>query len=173
MNGYLDLVEHYQKVLEKRNEWTFKVNSTFLTVTSAMLAVIVSLSNFSSDNLYSKILLATAVLLDILCILFSSILIYENKVESDKSAHICYSRIEEYIHGDVSFDTLSLHKGRLRGKLFLACEKLSYISFLLFIIVLTTYALCKIFLHAEGSGGYPDQQIDWDFTFQEVCRLIN
>lgn len=31
MNGYLDLVEHYQNVLEKRNEWTFRVQSTFFS----------------------------------------------------------------------------------------------------------------------------------------------
>ncbi len=144
MLGYLELVEHYQKVISKRNEWIFRIHSTILTVTSAMFAVIVSLNNFSTDNPCSKILLAIAVSLDILCILFSSISIYENKVEADKSARICYNRIEKYIHGDVSFDVLALHKGRQRGRLFLACEKLSYISFSLFIITLTIYALHKL-----------------------------
>lgn len=145
MNGYLDLVEYYQKVLEKRNEWTFRIQSTFLAVASTMLAVIVSLNSASMDNLHSKILLAISVLLDILCILFSSISIYENKVENDTTARICHNRIEQYIHSDVSFDILSLHKGRVRNKLFLACEKLSYISFFLFIGMLTIYALHKMF----------------------------
>lgn len=144
MLGYLNLVEHYQNVMIKRNEWTFRIHSTFLTVTSAMLAVIVSLNSFSTDNLCSKILLAIAVLLDILCILFSSTSIYENKVEADKSAHICYSRIEKYIHGGVSFDILALHKGKRRSKFFSICEKMSYISFFLFIITLTIYALHKL-----------------------------
>lgn len=110
-----------------------------------MLAVIVSLNSASTDNLHSKILLAISVLLDILCILFSSISIYENKVENDTTARICHNRIEQYIHSDVSFDILSLHKGRVRNKLFLACEKLSYISFFLFIGMLTIYALHKMF----------------------------
>lgn len=143
MNGYLDLVEHYQNVLEKRNEWTFRVQSIFLAVSSAMFAVIVSLNSFSTGNLCNKILLAIAVLLDILCILFSSISIYENKVENDKIARICHNRIEKYIHGGVSFDILSLHKGSKRGNLFLFCEKWSYISFFLFICALTIYALHK------------------------------
>lgn len=143
MNGYLDLVEHYQNVLEKRNEWTFRVQSTFLAVASAMFAVIVSLNSSSTDSICSKILLAIAVLLDILCILFSSISIYENKVENDKTARICYNRIEQYIHADVSLNILSLHKGCKRCKLFLFCEKWSYISFFLFICALTIYALHK------------------------------
>lgn len=146
MNGYLDLVEHYQNVLEKRNEWTFRVQSTFLAVASAMFAVIVSLNSSSTDNTCSRILLAIAVLLDILCILFSSISIYENKVENDRVAHACYHRIERYIHEDVSLDILSLHKGGKRDKLFLFCEKWSYISFFLFICALTIYALHKFLL---------------------------
>lgn len=146
MNGYLDLVEHYQSVLEKRNEWTFRVQSTFLAVASAMFAVIVSLNSSSTDSTCSRILLAIAVLLDILCILFSSISLYENKVENDKAAHTCYHRIEQYIHEDVSLDILSLHKGSERGKLFLFCEKWSYISFFIFICALTIYALHKFLL---------------------------
>jgi hypothetical protein len=146
MNGYLDLVEHYQSVLEKRNEWTFRVQSTFLAVASAMFAVIVSLNSSSTDSTCSRILLAIAVLLDILCILFSSISLYENKVENDKTAHTCYHRIEQYIHEDVSLDILSLHKGSERGSIFLFCEKWSYISFFLFICALTIYALHKFLL---------------------------
>lgn len=146
MNGYLDLVEHYQNVLEKRNEWTFRVQSTFLAVASAMFAVIVSFNSSSTDNTCSRILLAIAVLLDILCILFSSISIYENKVENDRAAHACYHRIERYIHEDVSLDILSLHKGGKRDKLFLFCEKWSYISFFLFICALTIYSLHKFLL---------------------------
>ena len=133
MNGYLDLVEHYLNVLEKRNEWTFRIQSTFLAVTSAMLAVIVSLNSSSTDNIHSKVLLVVAVLLGILCILFSSISLYENKVENDKSARTCYDRIEQYIHASVSLDILSLHKCEGIGKLFLFCGKWSYISFFLFV----------------------------------------
>lgn len=147
MLGYLNLVEHYQQVLEKRNEWTFRVHNAFLTVSSAMFAVIVSLSSFSTGNLCSKILLAIAVSVDILCILFSSISIFENKVEYDKLAHICYNRIEKYTHEGVSFDIFSLHKGSVRGKLFLICEKASYISFFLFIIMLTAYAISKLLVY--------------------------
>lgn len=146
MNGYLDLVEHYLNVLEKRNEWTFRIQSTFLAVTSAMLAVIVSLNSSSTDNIHSKVLLVVAVLLGILCILFSSISLYENKVENDKSARTCYDRIEQYIHAGVSLDILSLHKCERRGKLFLFCDKWSYISFFLFICALTAYALHKFML---------------------------
>lgn len=144
MLGYLDLVEHYQNVLNKRNEWIFRIHSTILTVTSAMFAVIVSLNNFSTDNAYSKIFLSVSVLLDILCILFSSISIYENKVEADKYARTCYDRIEKYIRRGVSFDILALHKGKRRNRLFSNCEKFSYISFFLFIITLTMYALHKL-----------------------------
>lgn len=124
----------------------FQSPKHFLAVASAMFAVIVSFNSSSTDNTCSRILLAIAVLLDISCILFSSISIYENKVENDKTAHTCYHRIEQYIHADVSLDILSLHKEGKRDKLFLFCEKWSYISFFLFICALTIYALHKFLL---------------------------
>lgn len=146
MKRYLDLVEHYQDILNKRNEWAFRIQSTILMVSSTTFAVIASLSNLSNGNSCSKFLLFLSISLNTLSILFSCISIFENKVMTDKHVHICHNNIEKYIHDELEFDPLSLHQGTSRITFFVVCERLSYISFLLFIIMLASYTIHKIFL---------------------------
>lgn len=133
MKRYLDLVEHYQDILNKRNEWAFRIQSTILMVSSTTFAVIASLSNLSNGNSCSKFLLFLSISLNTLSILFSCISIFENKVMTDKHVHICHNNIEKYIHDELKLDPLSLHQGTSRITFFVVCERLSYISFLLFI----------------------------------------
>lgn len=146
MKRYLDLVEHYQDILNKRNEWAFRIQSTILMVSSTTFAVIASLSNLSNGNSCSKFLLFLSISLNTLSILFSCISIFENKVMTDKHVHICHNNLEKYIHDELEFDPLSLHQGTSRITFFVVCERLSYISFLLFIIMLASYTIHKIFL---------------------------
>lgn len=146
MKRYLDLVEHYQDILNKRNEWAFRIQSTILMVSSTTFAVIASLSNLSNGNSCSKFLLFLSISLNTLSILFSCISIFENKVMTDKHVHICHNNLEKYIHDELEFDPLSLHQGISRITFFVVCERLSYISFLLFIIMLASYTIHKIFL---------------------------
>lgn len=146
MKRYLDLVEHYQDILNKRNEWAFRIQSTILMVSSTTFAVIASLSNLSNGNSCSKFLLFLSISLNTLSILFSCISIFENKVMTDKHVHICHNNIEKYIHDELKLDPLSLHQGTSRITFFVVCERLSYISFLLFIIMLASYTIHKIFL---------------------------
>lgn len=146
MKRYLDLVEHYQDILNKRNEWAFRIQSTILMVSSTTFAVIASLSNLSNGNSCSKFLLFLSISLNTLSILFSCISIFENKVMTDKHVHICHNNIEKYIHDELKLDPLPLHQGTSRITFFVVCERLSYISFLLFIIMLASYTIHKIFL---------------------------
>lgn len=146
MKRYLDLVEHYQDILNKRNEWAFRIQSTILMVSSTTFAVIASLSNLSNGNSCSKFLLFLSISLNTLSILFSCISIFENKVMTDKHVHICHNNIEKYIHDELELDPLSLHQGTSRITFFVVCERLSYISFLLFIVMLASYTIHKIFL---------------------------
>lgn len=144
MERYLELVKHEQHILSAKNEWKFKIHSIMLTVSLTTLAVIISLKDFSSDNLYSRFLLSSSILLNILCILFSCISIFENKVMFDILARTCHNNIDKYIHGTLEIDPLSLHKGKPRKNVFVISEIMSYISFLMFIFALAIYAICKI-----------------------------
>lgn len=102
--------------------------------------------NLSNGNSCSKFLLFLSISLNTLSILFSCISIFENKVMTDKHVHICHNNIEKYIHDELKLDPLSLHQGTSRITFFVVCERLSYISFLLFIIMLASYTIHKIFL---------------------------
>ena len=50
MNNEEKVVSYYKETLEKKIEWTFRLQSTLLTVASATFAVLVSLSNLSTNN---------------------------------------------------------------------------------------------------------------------------
>ncbi|WP_320906215.1 hypothetical protein, partial [Bacteroides nordii] len=76
MNNEEKVVSYYKETLEKKIEWTFRLQSTLLTVTSTTFAVLVSLSNLSTNNTYSQNLLLAVVCSNALSILFSCITIY-------------------------------------------------------------------------------------------------
>ena len=77
MNNEEKVVSYYKETLEKKIEWTFRLQSTLLTVASATFAVLVSLSNLSTNNACSRILLLVVICSNALSILFSCITIYE------------------------------------------------------------------------------------------------
>lgn len=53
MNNEEKVVSYYKETLEKKIEWTFRLQSTLLTVASATFAVLVSLS-FNQQRLQSN-----------------------------------------------------------------------------------------------------------------------
>ena len=61
MNNEEKVVSYYKETLEKKIEWTFRLQSTLLTVASATFAVLVSLSNLSTNNACSRILLLVVI----------------------------------------------------------------------------------------------------------------
>ena len=142
MNNEEKVVSYYKETLEKKIEWTFRLQSTLLTVASATFAVLVSLSNLSTNNACSRILLLVVICSNALSILFSCITIYENRAMSNVMIRNAQKRVEEYI-------LYSLYNSKMtavpRNKIFAICESISYISFLFFIISLTAYAIYKIY----------------------------
>lgn len=131
--------------LDERTEWVFKIQTTLLMVTSTIFAVTVSLSSPSEDSLCNKILLVTAISINALCILFSGISIYENKVLSNEAVRISRKYIEKYHHGELQSGPNVLYENISRKKIFVVCEKSSYISFLLLIFILVTYVAVRAF----------------------------
>ena len=131
MNNEEKVVSYYKETLEKKIEWTFRLQSILLTVASATFAVLVSLSNLSTNNTCSRNLLLAVVCSNALSILFSCITIYENRVMSNVMIHNAQKQVKEYI-------LYSLYNSTI-------CESISYISFLFFIISLTAYAIYKIY----------------------------
>ena len=61
MNNEEKVVSYYKETLEKKIEWTFRLQSILLTVASATFAVLVSLSNLSTNNACSRILLLVVI----------------------------------------------------------------------------------------------------------------
>ena len=97
MNNEEKVVSYYKETLEKKIEWTFRLQSTLLTVASATFAVLVSLSNLSTNNACSRILLLVVICSNALSILFSCITIYENRAMSNVMIRNAQKRVEEYI----------------------------------------------------------------------------
>lgn len=75
MNNEEKVVSNYKETLEKKIEWSFRLQSNLLTIASATFAVLVSLSNLSTNNDCSRILLLVVVCSNALSILFSCITI--------------------------------------------------------------------------------------------------
>lgn len=145
MNNEEKVVSYYKETLEKKIEWTFRLQSTLLTVTSTTFAVLVSLSNLSTNNTYSQNLLLAVVCSNALSILFSCITIYENRVMSNVMIRNAQKQVKEYILYSLYNSKMTATPAVPRKKFFAICESNSYISFLLFIISLTTYAIYKIY----------------------------
>lgn len=145
MNNEEKVVSYYKETLEKKIEWTFRLQSTLLTVTSTTFAVLVSLSNLSTNNTCSRNLLLAVVCSNALAILFSCITIYENRVMSNVMIRNAQKQVKEYILYSLYNSKPTATPAVPRKKFFAICESISYISFLLFIISLTTYAIYKIY----------------------------
>lgn len=145
MNNEEKVVSYYKETLEKKIEWTFRLQSTLLTVTSTTFAVLVSLSNLSTNNTYSRNLLLAVVCSNALSILFSCITIYENRVMSNVMIRNAQKQVKEYILYSLYNSKMTATPAVPRKKFFAICGSISYISFLLFIISLTTYAIYKIY----------------------------
>ena len=96
MNNEEKVVSYYKETLEKKIEWTFRLQSILLTVASATFAVLVSLSNLSTNNTCSRNLLLAVVCSNALSILFSCITIYENRVMSNVMIHNAQKQVKEY-----------------------------------------------------------------------------
>lgn len=146
MNNEEKVVSHYKESLEKKIEWIFRLQSTLLTVASATFAVLVSLSNLSTNNDCSRILLLVVVCSNALSILFSCITIYENRAMSNVMIRNAQKQVEEYILYSLYNSKMTATPAVPRKKFFAACESISYTSFLLFFISLTIYAIHKIFI---------------------------
>lgn len=150
MNNFNDIEQRlhtdFKKSLDMRNEWIFKIQSTLLMVSSTAFAVLVSLSlgNASSDNPYNRVLLAFSFLLNTVCILSSSISLFENRAMSNEMSRISYNKLEEFQLRKNGIDVPSSKQYASRKRIFVICESISYISFLFFIISLTIYALYKL-----------------------------
>ena len=97
MNNEEKVVSNYKETLEKKIEWTFRLQSNLLTIASATFAVLVSLSNLSTNNNCSRILLLVVVCSNALSILFSCITIYENRAMSNVMIRNAQKQVEEYI----------------------------------------------------------------------------
>lgn len=145
MNNEEKVVSYYKETLEKKIEWTFRLQSTLLTVASATFAVLVSLSNLSTNNACSRILLLVVICSNALSILFSCITIYENRAMSNVMIRNAQKRVEEYILYSLYNSKMTVTPAVPRNKIFAICESISYISFLFFIISLTVYAIYKIY----------------------------
>lgn len=138
------IVSNYKKTLEKKIEWTFRLQSNLLTIASATFAVLVSLSNLSTNNACSRVLLLAVVCSNALSILFSCITIYENRVMSNVMIRNAQKQVKEYILYSLYNSKMTATPAVARKKFFAVCESISYISFLLFIISLAVYAIHKI-----------------------------
>lgn len=134
----------FKNSLDRKNEWIFKIQSSLLMVSATTFAVLVSLGNVSNDNLCSRALLASAILLNSVCILFSSISLFENRAMSNEMSSISYNTLKEYKLQSLGIDVPFSKQYVSRKPIFAFCEKASYFSFLLFILSLTVYAIHRI-----------------------------
>ena len=120
------------------------IQSTILMVSSTIFAVMVSFANVSNGSLCNRVLLASAILLNSVCILFASISLFENRAMSNALSRISYNKIVEYRMGILGIDSSSSKQYVERKPIFAFCEKASYVSFLLFVLALTACAIYKI-----------------------------
>lgn len=148
MNKFIEMEQRlhtdFKKSLDMRNEWIFKIQSTLLMVSSTAFAVLVSLGNTSSDNFHSRVLLAFSILLNMVCILSSSISIFENRAMSNEMSRISYNKLKEFYLRKNGIDSPFSKQYASRKAIFVIFESVSYISFLFFIVSLTIYALHKL-----------------------------
>lgn len=135
MNNEEKVVSNYKETLEKKIEWSFRLQSNLLTIASATFAVLVSLSNLSTNNDCSRILLLVVVCSNALSILFSCITIYENRAMSNVMIRNAQRQVEEYILYSLYNSKMTATPAVPRKKFFAACESISYTSFLLFLLI--------------------------------------
>ena len=94
----------FKNSLDMKAQWIFKIQSTILMVSSTIFAVMVSFANVSNGSLCNRVLLASAILLNSVCILFASISLFENRAMSNALSRISYNKIVEYrINTSVNF----------------------------------------------------------------------
>lgn len=134
----------FKNSLDMKAQWIFKIQSTILMVSATTFAVMVSLANVSNGSLCNRVLLASAILLNSVCILFSSISLFENRAISSELSRISYNNIVEYRTGTLGDGSFSSKQYVERNPIFAFCEKASYISFLLFVLALRACAIYKI-----------------------------
>ena len=132
----------FKNSLDMKAQWIFKIQSTILMVSSTIFAVMVSFANVSNGSLCNRVLLASAILLNSVCILFASISLFENRAMSNALSRISYNKIVEYRMGILGIDSSKQYVER--KPIFAFCEKASYVSFLLFVLALTACAIYKI-----------------------------
>ena len=89
----------FKNSLDMKAQWIFKIQSTILMVSSTIFAVMVSFANVSNGSLCNRVLLASAILLNSVCILFASISLFENRAMSNALSRISYNKIVEYRMG--------------------------------------------------------------------------
>ena len=129
----------FKNSLDMKAQWIFKIQSTILMVSSTIFAVMVSLANVSNGSLCNRVILASAILLNSVCILFASISLFENRAMSNALSRISYNKM-----GILGIDSSSSKQYVERKPIFAFCEKASYVSFLLFVLALTACAIYKI-----------------------------
>lgn len=101
MSSERNLIRLYMRSLDERTEWVFKIQTTLLMVASTTFAVIISLSSPSEDSLCNKLLLVTAICVNALCILFSGISLYENRVLSNQAVRTYREYLRKYHNGEL------------------------------------------------------------------------
>ena len=141
MSWERNLIRLYMRSLDEQTEWVFKIQTTLLMVASTTFAVIISLSSPSEDSLCNKVLLVTAICVNALCILFSGISLCENRVLSNQAVRTYQEYLRKYHNGELPHGQAYVYE----SKIFVFCEGCSYVSFLLFIIVLVAYTIVRSF----------------------------
>lgn len=117
----------FKNSLDMKAQWIFKIQSTILMVSSTIFAVMVSFANVSNGSLCNRVLLASAILLNSVCILFASISLFENRAMSNALSRISYNKIVEYRMGILGIDSSSSKQYVERKPIFAFCEKASYV----------------------------------------------
>ncbi len=145
MSWERNLIRLYMRSLDEQTEWVFKIQTTLLMVASTTFAVIISLSSPSEDSLCNKVLLVTAICVNALCILFSGISLYENRVLSNQAVRTYREYLRKYHNGELPHGQAYVYESIPKRKIFVFCEGCSYVSFLLFIIVLVAYTIVRSF----------------------------
>ena len=143
MSWERNLIRLYMRSLDEQTEWVFKIQTTLLMVASTTFAVIISLSSPSEDSLCNKVLLVTAICVNALCILFSGISLCENRVLSNQAVRTYQEYLRKYHNGELPHGQAYVYESIPKRKIFVFCEGCSYVSFLLFIIVLVAYTIVR------------------------------
>ena len=127
MSSERNLIRLYMRSLDERTEWVFKIQTTLLMVASTTFAVIISLSSPSEDSLCNKLLLVTAICVNALCILFSGISLYENRVLSNQAVRTYREYLRKYHNGELPHGQAYVYESIPKRKIFVFCLQL-YLS---------------------------------------------